>query len=107
MSATFISLVPKKKGTAELKDFRPISLVGCLYKLLAKTLSLRFRSILGVISDSQHAFLVDRQMSDCSLMANEYVDAMMKASWSRVVCKVDMEKAYDHVNWGYVDWVLN
>jgi len=108
LSATFISLIPKNKGAAELKDFRPISLVGCLYKLLAKTLALRFRSILGgVISESQHAFLANRQMSDCSLMANEYVDAMMKAGWSGVVCKVDIEKAYDHVNWGYVDWVLN
>lgn len=40
-------------------------------------------------------------------MENEYVDAMLKAGWSGVVCKVDMKKAYDHVNWGYVDWVLN
>lgn len=46
-------------------------------------------------------------MTDCSLMANEYVDVMAKVGWPGVVCKVDMEKAYDHVNWGYVNWVLD
>lgn len=37
LSVTFITLIPKKSGAAEFKDFRPISLVGCMYKLLAKT----------------------------------------------------------------------
>lgn len=41
LSATFITLIPKKKGAENMKDFRPISLVGCLYKLLAKTLAIR------------------------------------------------------------------
>lgn len=44
-------------------------------------------------------------MTDCSLMKNEYINAMTKARWLGIVCKVDMEKAYDHANWGYVDWV--
>lgn len=42
-------------------------------------------------------------MIDCSLLENEYIDAMVKAKWPSVVYKVDMEKAYDHVNWGYVN----
>lgn len=46
-------------------------------------------------------------MIDCLLLENEYIDVMTKVRWPRVVCKVDMEKAYDHVNWGYVDWVLD
>ena len=36
MNATFIVLVPKKGGAEDLKDYRPISLVGGLYKWLAK-----------------------------------------------------------------------
>lgn len=31
-------------------------------------------------------------------MANESIDAMLKAGWLEIACKVDMEKAYDHVN---------
>lgn len=77
LSATFITLIPKKKGAAELKEFRPISLVGCLYELLVKTLSIRFKeSLAGVISKSQHAFLPGQQMTNCLLLAIEYIDAM-------------------------------
>lgn len=45
-------------------------------------------------------------MIDCSLLANEYTDAMTRKGWPGVVYKVDMKKAYDHVNWGYVNWAL-
>lgn len=79
LRVTFIIFIPKKKGTVELKDFRPISLVGCIYKLLAKTLAICLKSILGdVIFESQHAFLPERQMTDCSLLANEITDAMVR-----------------------------
>lgn len=39
-------------------------------------------------------------------MANEIVDAMRRANWDGLICKIDMKKSYDHVNWGYLDWVL-
>lgn len=42
---------------------------------------------------------------DCSLLANEAIDAMLKAERTRILCKVDIEKAYDHVNWGYLNWI--
>lgn len=108
LSTTFITLIPKKKGVVELKGFRSISLVGCIYKLLAKILAIRLKMVLGdVITKSQHAFVPIRQMIDCSLMANEIIDAMKRVGWEGVICKVDMENAYDHVNWAYVDWVLD
>lgn len=44
LSATFITLIPKKKGAVLIKKFRPISLVGCLYKLLAKIPAICFKS---------------------------------------------------------------
>lgn len=70
-----------------------------MYKLLSKILAIRFKSSLaGIISAFEHTFLPGRQMTDCSLLANEYLDAVSKARWPGVVCKVDMEKAYDHVN---------
>lgn len=36
LNITLLVLIPKKGGVEDLKDFRPISLVGALYKLLAK-----------------------------------------------------------------------
>ena len=61
LNATFLVLVPKKGGAEDLKDFRPISLVGSLYKLLAKVLANRIKKMMGkVISESQNAFVEGR-----------------------------------------------
>ena len=35
LNATFIALIPKKIDASNIRDFRPISLVGSLYKILA------------------------------------------------------------------------
>jgi hypothetical protein len=53
-NATFLALIPKKKSVAvEVKDFRPISLVGGVYKILAKLLANRLRLVLpNIISPS-------------------------------------------------------
>uniref|UniRef100_A0A0V0GQC7 Putative ovule protein n=1 Tax=Solanum chacoense TaxID=4108 RepID=A0A0V0GQC7_SOLCH len=42
-NATYIALIPKKKGAKELRDFRPISLIGSVYKLLSKVLMERLK----------------------------------------------------------------
>ena len=48
MNSTFLILIPKKRGAKEFKDFRPISLVGSLYKLLAKVVVNRLKLTVGV-----------------------------------------------------------
>lgn len=46
VNATFLVLLPKKSETKELLDYRPISLVGSLYKIIAKVLSIRLRGVI-------------------------------------------------------------
>ena len=61
LNATFLVLIPKKGETEELKDFRAISLVGGLYKWLAKVLANRMKGVLAkVISTAQNAFVEGR-----------------------------------------------
>ncbi|RVW16952.1 LINE-1 reverse transcriptase-like [Vitis vinifera] len=78
LNTTFLVLIPKK-GAEELGDFRPISLVGGLYKLLAKVLANRIKNVVGkVVSSDQNAFVMDRQILDASLIANEFLMRVMQ-----------------------------
>jgi hypothetical protein len=107
INATFITLIPKVDNPQRLNDFRTISLVGSLYKILAKVLANRLRLVIGkVISESQTAFVKDRQILDGILIANEAVDEARRTKKELLLFKVDFEKAYDSVDWGYLDDVM-
>jgi len=72
---TFITLIPNKDSLHSLNDFRPIFLVGSLYKVLVKLLANRLRSIISsVISDTRSTFVKRRQILDDILVVNEAVD---------------------------------
>ncbi|KEH37382.1 hypothetical protein MTR_2g438270 [Medicago truncatula] len=60
---TFIALIHKVENPQGLVDFRPILLIGCLYKVLAKVLANRLRKVIGsVIYESWSAFVKGRQI---------------------------------------------
>jgi hypothetical protein len=91
-----------------MSDFRPISLVGCLYKVLSKVLANRLRNVIGkVISENQSAFVKGRQILDGILIANEMVDDAKRNRKEMLLFKVDFEKTYDSVDWGYLDAVMS
>ncbi|GAU22997.1 hypothetical protein TSUD_98260 [Trifolium subterraneum] len=101
INSTFIALIPKVDNPQKLNDYRPISLVGSLYKILAKVLANRLRQVVGsVVSEAQSAFIKDRQILDGILIANEVVDDARKLHKEFFLFKVDFEKAYDSVDWG-------
>jgi hypothetical protein len=107
LNSTFIALIPKVESPQRLNEFRPISLVGSLYKIVAKLLANRLRLVIGsVISEAQTAFVRDRQILDGILIANEVVDEARKYKKELLLFKVYFEKAYDSVDWGYLDAVL-
>jgi len=75
INSTFIALIPKVHSPQHLIDFRPISLVGCMYKVLAKVLANHLRTVIdSVVSESQSAFFKGKQILDGILIANEVVD---------------------------------
>ncbi|RVW72100.1 Rhodanese-like domain-containing protein 8, chloroplastic [Vitis vinifera] len=103
LNNTFLVLIPKKSGVEDLGDFRPISLLGGLYKLLAKVLANRLKKVIGkVVSSAQNAFVMGRQILDASLIANEVIDSWQKRKEKGLICKLDIEKAYDSINWNFL-----
>ena len=81
--------------------------MGSLYKILAKLLANRLQGVIGsVISDSQTAFVKNRQILNGILIVNEVVDEARKNQKNLMLFKVDFEKAYDLVYWGYLDSIL-
>ncbi|RVW70240.1 Transposon TX1 uncharacterized 149 kDa protein [Vitis vinifera] len=106
-NASFIVLLPKKSLTKKISDFRPISLITSLYKIIAKVLSGRLRRVLHeTIHSTQGAFVQGRQILDAVLIANEIVDERRRLGEEGVVFKIDFEKAYDHMKWDFLDQVL-
>jgi len=107
INSTFIALIPKVSSTQRCNDFRPISLVGCLYKVLAKVLANRLCGVIGsVVSNTQSAFVKGKQILDGTLIANAVVDEAKRMNKELLLFKVDFEKAYNYVDLKYLDAVM-
>lgn len=90
-----------------ISEFRPISLLGCVYKILAKVLAQRLRKLLEpIVSSNQSAFLPGRNILDGVVVINEVVNFAKKERKECLIFKVDFEKAYDTVNWGFLDYMM-
>ncbi|GJY90719.1 RNA-directed DNA polymerase, eukaryota, reverse transcriptase zinc-binding domain protein [Tanacetum coccineum] len=82
VNSSFIALIPKSPDAKMVKEFRPISLIGSLYKIIAKILANRLVMVLGdIVNEVQSAFVADRQILDGPFILNEifqwFVDAGM------------------------------
>jgi hypothetical protein len=106
-SSYFVTLIPKVNSPLTLNEFRPISLLGCLYKVVAKVLAKRLAKVMDkVVASTQSAFLKGRFLVDGVMVVNEIVDLAKKSGKSCCIFKVDFEKAYDSVDWSFLDYML-
>ena len=69
---SFITLIPKIPNANMVKDFRPINLIGSMYKIVAKILANRLVTVLGdLVNETQSAFVANRQILDGPFILNE------------------------------------
>uniref|UniRef100_A0A8I6X233 Reverse transcriptase domain-containing protein n=1 Tax=Hordeum vulgare subsp. vulgare TaxID=112509 RepID=A0A8I6X233_HORVV len=104
---TSIVLIPKGKNPKSLKDFRPISLCNVIYKVISKCLVNRLRPLLGeLISETQSAFIPGRIITDNAIIAFECFHKIQHSKNPRdthCAYKLDLAKAYDRVEWVFLE----
>ncbi|GJV23438.1 putative RNA-directed DNA polymerase, eukaryota, reverse transcriptase zinc-binding domain protein [Tanacetum coccineum] len=89
-NASFVTIIPKVADPIRLGDFRPISLIGCYYKIISKMLAERVKKVIGnVVGDVQNAFIKGRYILDGILVANETVEFIKRKKEKGLVFKVN------------------
>ncbi|GJX23647.1 putative RNA-directed DNA polymerase, eukaryota, reverse transcriptase zinc-binding domain protein [Tanacetum coccineum] len=74
-NSSFFTLIPKVSNPLYIKDFRPISLIGFQYKIVAKILANRLSKVMdSIISHEQSAFISGRQILDGPLILSEVIE---------------------------------
>ncbi|GJW56265.1 RNA-directed DNA polymerase, eukaryota [Tanacetum coccineum] len=107
-NSSFITLIPKKLEAKVVKDFRPISLIGSFYKIVAKILANRLSLVMSdLISEVQSAFVSKRQILDGPFILNELISWCKYHKIKAMIFKADFEKAFDSVRWDYLDGILS
>ncbi|XP_026384273.1 uncharacterized protein LOC113279836 [Papaver somniferum] len=106
---TNIALIPKVPLAELVSQYRPIGLCNFIYKILFKTLANRLKPFMdNIISQNQSAFIPKRSISDNILLASEAIYSVNhndKVEGTAAI-KLDMSKAYDKLEWSFLEKVL-
>ena len=105
---TIVSLIPKVEEPLRVDQYRPISCCNVIYKVISKVLTNRLGKCLGtVINSAQSAFVGGRLMSDNIFLVQELLRRYnVKRDAKRCFLNVDLAKAYDTVDWKFLEAAL-
>ena len=110
INMTNICLIPKTLRPSRMTELRPISLCNVGYKIISKVLCQRLKKFLPhLISETQSAFVSGRLISDNILIAQEMFHGLRTNNSCKekfMAIKTDMSKAYDRVEWPFVEAIL-
>lgn len=110
INSTLVTLIPKVNDPVYVSDFRPISLCNVLYKVISKVLINMLKNILPlIINCTQSAFVPGRLITDNALIAYEclhHLRSMKEGKRCYATMKLDMSKAYDRVEWIFIERML-
>ncbi|XP_019186423.1 PREDICTED: uncharacterized protein LOC109181124 [Ipomoea nil] len=109
MLEAYMTLIPKKDCPENAGDFRPITLLNVIFKIVSKVLVNRLRPVMKkLVGPFQNSFLPGRSTLDNVVMTQEIVHNMSKAKGKKgfMVLKLVIHKAYDSLDWGFLESVL-
>ena len=103
-----ICLLPKKsKDPLRIKNWRPISLLNQDYKLLAKTIASRIKSVLTKIIDpDQTGFIKGRYIGENIIRTLDLLAFAEKENIPGLLISIDFEKAFDCLEWKFIEKAL-
>ena len=102
-----ITLLPKREDASRIDQYRPICLLNVSFKVFTKVATNRVTSIAQkVICPSQSAFLPRRNILEGVVVLHETIHQIHKKKLDGVIFKIDFEKAYDKVNWAFLQQTL-
>ncbi|MCO5572642.1 hypothetical protein L7F22_026400 [Adiantum nelumboides] len=103
-----IKLIPKGQDKMEVKNYRPLIMLNTVYKVMAKALDLRVRTVVSqVVHPKQFGFVQGRSIHEAMLNVITAIDWAAEQEDEYVMINMDLEKAYDRVSWEYILAVID
>ena len=107
LNSAYVTLLPKKIGAVDIKDFRPISLLHSVAKIFSKALSLRLAPKLqGLVAANQSAFIRGRTIQDNFMLVNQSLRTFHQRQTPALFLKLDIARAFDSLSWPFLLEVL-
>lgn len=108
LNSADVALIPKKDGAEDISDFRPISLIHAITKIIAKMMSKRLAPHMNdLVSQAQSAFIKKRCIHDNFMYVRNLARCLHRNKTPALLFKLDLKKAFDSVRWDYLLDLLN
>jgi hypothetical protein len=102
-----ITLIPKQQEVKKVQQYRPICMLNVSFKIFTKVMANRLALVANkLIGQSQTAFQRGRNILEGVVVLHETLHEVRKKKQSGLILKIDFEKAYDKVNWQFLQQVL-
>ena len=103
-----VTCLPKPgKPREHLKNWRPITLLNVDYKIFSGVIASRMKKYLdSIISNYQKGFVAGRNIGECTRLTSDIIYKMKKSKMSGIILLIDFEKAFDSLDWSFIDKTL-